>query len=128
MALIQPHQLADAWPQVRDWIAAAIAVGPGDENEHDVFIALARGQYQLWHEDRLAVVTQVQQYPRQKVLMVLYAGAPEHSGAVERLHALLARERQAFKDAGIAKLRVQGPRDWSPQLKTRPYYVAQVDI
>jgi hypothetical protein len=128
MLIETPEQIMTAWPQVRDWIASAIAVGPGDEDIDDVLIAIAQGRYQLWHEDRLAVVTQVQEYPRQKVLMVLYAGGPEHSGAVARMHALLERERARFKAEGITKLRVQGRRDWSPHLKAQPYYVAQVDI
>lgn len=75
MILVAPQDLANVWPKVEGWIAAAVKENQGDENLLDVLIAIARGQYHLWYEEgKFAGVVSIVQYPRQKVATVVYCG------------------------------------------------------
>ena len=129
MNLVPLNKLADTWPHVEAWLARAVEQNLGDENLLDVLIAIAQNRYSLWYEpDRFALVTQIQEYPRQKVIVLLYAGAPEGSGAVERFKLLWEQERDTLKAAGITKVRMYGLRDWGKVLNVDPRFVTQVDL
>lgn len=129
MILVALDRLADTWLCVEKWLQAAVDQNLGDENLLDVLIALAQGRYQLWYEpDRFALVTQIQQYPRQKIIALLYAGAPTGSGAVERFKLLWESEREKLKELGITKIRMYGLRDWGKVLGVEPRFVTQVDL
>jgi hypothetical protein len=129
MRLIPLHKLADTWPHVEGWLRRAVEQNLGDENLLDVFIALAQNRYSLWYEpERCALVTQIQEYPRQKVIALLYAGAPEGSGAVERFKELWAQERDALRGAGITCVRAYGLRDWGKALGGQSRFVTQVEL
>ena len=129
MTIVPLHKLADIWPQVEEWLQRAVEQNLGDENLLDVLIALAQNRYSLWYEpQRCALVTQIQEYPRQKVIALLYAGAPEGSGAVERFKELWTQERQALRAAGITQVRMYGLRDWGKVFGVEPRFVTQVEL
>lgn len=107
--LVQPQELSDVWPECEPWIAAAIACGQGDENALDVLIALARGQYLLWHErGKFAAVVQVQKFPRQTVAQILYCGGT----GLQEMQAAVEAGREWCKANGISQLRVWGRKGW----------------
>lgn len=109
MRIVQPHELADAWPTCAHWIEAAIKEGQGDENLLDVLIALARGQYLLWLEDgKFAGVVQVIPYPRRKVATVLYCGG---TGLQEIIEAFENGKLWAQAN-GISVVRTWGREGW----------------
>lgn len=129
MNMVPLEKLADTWPLVEGWLQAAIQQNLGDENLLDVLIAIAQGRYTLWYEpDRFAIVTQIQQYPRQKIIALLYAGAPQGSGAIERFKLLWEQERDQLRTIGITKIRIYGLRDWGKVLDVEPRFVTQVDL
>ena len=129
MNIVPVNKLADVWPEVEGWLARAVSQNLGDENLLDVLIALAQGRYSLWHEPgKCALVTQIQEFPRQKIIVLIYAGAPEGSGAVERFKLLWEQERAALKAAGITRVRMYGLRDWGKVLGVEPRFVTQVDL
>jgi len=129
VTIVPLHKLADIWPQVEEWLQRAVEQNLGDENLLDVLIALAQNRYSLWYEpQRCALVTQIQEYPRQKVIALLYAGAPEGSGAVERFKELWTQERQALRAAGITQVRMYGLRDWGKVFGVEPRFVTQVEL
>lgn len=126
MVIVQPNELANVWPQVIGWIESAIKYAQGDENALDVLIALARGQYILFHEPgKFALVGQVQTYPRQKIGTVLYCGGDD-----------LVAIREGFKQAipwckanGITGMRVWGREGWERLFDmTRIGVILQVEI
>lgn len=129
MNIVALNKLADVWPHVEGWLQRAVDQNLGDENLLDVLIALAQNRYSLWYEpNRCALVTQIQEYPRQKVIVLLYAGAPEGSGAVERFKQLWEQERETLRAAGIARVRMYGLRDWGKALGVESRFVTQVEL
>lgn len=129
MNLVPLHKLADVWPLVEGWLGPAVNQNLGDENLLDVFIALAQNRYSLWYEpERCALITQIQEYPRQKIIVLLYAGAPEGSGAVECFKELWTQERESLRAVGITRVRMYGLRDWGKVLGVEPRFVTQVEL
>lgn len=129
MNIVPLNKLADVWPHVESWLQRAVEQNLGDENLLDVLIALAQNRYSLWYEpQRCALVTQIQEYPRQKVIVLLYAGAPEGSGAVERFKQLWEQEKDPLRAAGITKMRMFGLKDWGKALGVESRFVTQVDL
>jgi hypothetical protein len=107
--LVQSDQLANVWPQVSGWIESAIEYAQGDENALDVLIALARGQYLLFHEPgKFALVGQIQHFPRQKVGTVLYCGG----GDLVAIRAAFEEMKPWCKTNGISAIRVWGRQGW----------------
>ncbi len=110
MNIVQIKDLTNVWPEVRPWICDAIEYGQGDENELDVFMALAQARYALFHEPgKFAAVVQVAQYPRQQVATILYAGGP---GQLESMRDALEATKPWCKQNGITTLRVFGRKGW----------------
>lgn len=111
--IVPPNKLADVWPEVAPWIEDAIAFNGGDENLLDVLIALARGQYTLWHQPgRFVGVIQIVQFPRQTVATVIYCGGVDLKGIA------LAFEygKRWARENGIAVIRTYGRPGWEKLL------------
>ena len=108
MNLVTPDQLANAWPGVERWIDEAIEHNQGDENLLDVLIAIARGQYGLWVNPHFAAVTQVQNYPRQRVLVILYIG-----GDLSKIVPLFDEAKAWCRANKIDVLRTYGRMGWA---------------
>lgn len=107
MILVTPDQLAHVWPAVEPWIAAAVAENQGDENTLDVFIAIARGHYSLWSDEHFAAVTQTINYPRQRVLTILYIG-----GDLNKITPLFDFAKDWCRVNKINVLRTYGRPGW----------------
>lgn len=126
MILVQPQDLANVWPKVVGWIESAIEHGQGDENALDVLIAIARGQYLLFHEPgKFALVGQIQTFPRQKIAMVLYCGG----GDLLAIKKSFDDMQPWCKSNGIAAIRVWGRQGWERVLDlTRKGMILQMEI
>lgn len=113
MYVVEPHQLANVWPEVREWIESALAHGQGDENSTDVLVALARGVYVLWYEPKkFCVVFQIVRQPRQVVGTVLYCGGSDLSLIRESFQQGCAWARAN----GVDVVRVWGREGWEKVL------------
>lgn len=125
-AIVPPHELASVWPKVKGWIADAISHGQGDENLLDVLIAVARGQYLLWHEpEKFAGVVQVGRFPRQIVATILYCGGSDLSA----MKAAIEQARPWCEANGIQAIRILGRKGWERVLDmTRKGVILQVDL
>lgn len=107
--IVPLEELANVWPEVCPWLEKAIARGQGDENVLDVFIALARGIYELWYEPKcFAAVVHVVKYPRQAVATIVYCGGGDLC-AIE--HTFEFGKKEA-KRRGVQILRCHGREGW----------------
>lgn len=112
MILVTPDQLANTWPAVEAWIASAVDENQGDENTLDVLIAIARGQYALWHEPgHFAAVAQIVNQPRQRVATILYCG-----GELGSLLQMYESARRWCRMNGIDVIRIWGRQGWEKVL------------
>ena len=125
--IIPLNQLTTVWPEVRQWIADAIEYGQGDENELDVFMALAQGRYVLFHEPgKFASVVQITQYPRQQVATILYAGGP---GSLQAMKQAIEDCKPWCRANNIKALRVWGRKGWEKVLQMkRKGVILQIEL
>lgn len=107
MILVTPEQLANTWPKVEAWISEAIDQNQGDENLLDVLIALARGQYSLWADQNFACVTQLVNYPQQRVLTLLYIG-----GELDSILTMFDTAKEWCRVNKVDVLRTYGRPGW----------------
>lgn len=77
-------------------------------NIEDVADCISNGTMQLWPTDNSAVVTQVQIFPRMKVLHIFLAG-----GNLEELETLTPHIQKFAEDMGCRKITLTGRRGWS---------------
>jgi hypothetical protein len=77
-------------------------------NMQDVADCIDRCTMQLWTGDNSAVVTQVQEFPRMKVLHIYLA-----SGDLKELETLTPRIQKFAEDTGCRKITLTGRRGWS---------------
>lgn len=125
MILVPPQDLATIWPKVERWIAAAIEEGQGDENLLDVLIAIARGTYGLWYDERFCGVFQVQTLPRQKVAHVLYCGGSDPQAIREAFE----QGKTWCREHGIPVIRMWGRAGWERLLGLkRVGVILQVEV
>lgn len=126
MILVPAEQLSDVWPQVSGWISSALEYGQGDENLTDVLVSIAVGRYLLFFEPgKFAIVAQVQHFPRQKVIVVLYCGGRD----LEAIKRGIEEAKPWCKTQGITAFRVWGRKGWKRILNmTEKGYVLQQEI
>lgn len=65
---------ASEWARCREWIRAAVDSSPGFETIEDVEAKIEAGAYQFWPALSSAAITELQVFPTERVLMVLYGG------------------------------------------------------
>lgn len=78
----------------------------------DIADAIAVGRMQLWHGPNGAMVTEVQDYPRKRVLHVWWAG-----GRLETILQLIPHIEQFAKDIGCGKITCTGRKGWERVFK-----------
>jgi hypothetical protein len=106
---VEPQHLSDAWAKVEPWIAQSVAVNQGDENVTDVLIALARGQYALWHEPgKFAAVSRIERWPRQTVGTIVYLGGKD----LQAIEDAFEEAKMFAKANKIDVIRVFGRVGW----------------
>lgn len=126
MNLVSTEQLSNVWPNVSGWIESALEYGQGDENVTDILVSIAVGRYLLFHEPgKFAIVAQVQCFPRQKVITVLYCGG----GDLEAIRQGIEEAKPWCKTQGITAFRVWGRKGWKRVLEmTQKGYILQSEI
>jgi hypothetical protein len=108
MMLVPHYELGVVWPQVVGWLESAIKINQGDENLLDVGMAINEGRYELWWEkDKFAAVVQINDFPRQRVATLIYAG-----GALNAFRELYPEAKRIAKERGINVIRVWGRQGW----------------
>jgi len=112
---VPPERLSDEWGRVEGWIESALEFGQGDENLRDLCIAVARGQYALFTTENAAAVVQLQRYPRQSVLVVLYSGGKSLIDMQVAFQAM----RQFCRANKIDAIRIHGRKGWERILGMR---------
>ena len=119
-----PSDAQREWQRCRRYIEAAIARSPGLETIEDVEAAIARGAYQFWPGERSACVTEIQTYPRKKVLCVVHGG-----GALDELIDAMEPALCAFaRAAGCDLIAGIGRKGWQRVTETRGYRVGWITM
>jgi len=77
-------------------------------NIQDVADCISDGSMQLWPTNNSAVVTQVQNFPRMKVLHIFLAG-----GNLDELETLTPHIQKFAEDMGCRKITLTGRKGWS---------------
>jgi|HubBroStandDraft_2_1064218.scaffolds.fasta_scaffold336405_2 hypothetical protein len=112
MMLVSHYDLPQVWPQCVLWLHEAVKVNQGDENLMDVAIGIDEGRYELWFEkDKFAAVVQIQEFPRQRVACILYAG-----GLLPAFREAYDEVKRIAKARGMNVLRVWGREGWERAL------------
>ena len=83
-------------------------------NIEDVANCISDGSMQLWPNNNSAVVTQVQNFPRMKVLHIFLAG-----GNLEELETLTPHIQKFAEDMGCRKITLTGRKGWSRTFVTK---------
>jgi hypothetical protein len=83
-------------------------------NIEDVADCISKGTMQLWPTNGSAVVTQVQTFPRMKVLHIFLAG-----GNLEELETLTPHIQKFAEDMGCRKITLTGRKGWSRTFVTK---------
>jgi hypothetical protein len=83
-------------------------------NIEDVADCISNGTMQLWPTDKSAIVTQLQVFPRMKVLHVYLAG-----GNLQDLEMLAPHIQKFAEDMGCRKITLTGRRGWSRTFVTK---------
>lgn len=83
-------------------------------NIEDVADCISNGTMQLWPTNNSAVVTQVQIFPRMKVLHIFLAG-----GNLVELETLTPHIQKFAEDMGCRKITLTGRRGWSRTFVTK---------
>jgi hypothetical protein len=112
MMLVPHFELEAVWPKVVGWLADAIKHNQGDEGLLDVACAIDQGIYELWVEEgKFAAVVQIQDFPRQRVAIILYGG-----GVLDSFLEMYGEAKRIAKERGIQVIRVWGRAGWERAL------------
>lgn len=112
------------WRRCRPMIEAALAHSPGYETIEDVERLIDDGTYLFWAAEQSAVVTEVSQYQRRRVLTVMHGGGDlaELLDYVEPALCVYARSIGCDAISGI------GRRGWDRECKKRGYRLAHITM
>jgi hypothetical protein len=102
----------EAWRRCGPWIAAALARAPGGHTLDDVRTAVERGEARLWVGARAAMVTEIHEMPRLKVLHFWLAG-----GDLVELRDEMRPLAEAWgREQGCALATITGRKGWARAL------------
>ena len=105
------------WARCRPLIVRALARGPGLESIGDVERLIVEGHYQFWPGRRSAAITEIAQYGRRKVLVVVHG-----AGDLAELLDEMEPEFCAFARAlGCDAIVGTGRKGWERVTKTKGY-------
>lgn len=107
---VAPFQIRTVWPTVRTWLRPLIEE-QGDETEESVLERLVRGHYALFYvPGKFAYILEVQQFPRQRVGVVLYLAGRD----LAAIHAHATTIGIPWlRSMGCTKLRTYGRPGWA---------------
>ena len=108
---------ASEWARCRHFIESALAHSPGFEDIVDVERAIAEGRYQFWPGERCAAITEIADFPRAKMLVVLHGGG-DLAELIDRMEPALCAFARAAGCDGIMGL---GRKGWERVCEKRGY-------
>jgi hypothetical protein len=97
----------------RPGLEKALALGGSTHTVDDVLDQIARGDAQLWVDDRAIVVTEVRQCPRKKVLYAWLA-----TGELDACVTLLRRAVEWGTEQGCELAIATGRKGWTKPLRS----------
>ena len=97
----------DAFEAVRDYLAPAVALVPGEMNLEELRGGIAKGEYQLWNGPHSALVTEVIDFPRERVLHFALAG-----GKLDEIEAMLPPILAWGREIGATRTTLSGREGW----------------
>ena len=118
---------ASEWARCRHFIEAALARSPGLENIEDVERAIAEGRYQFWPGENCAAVTEIADFARTRMLVVLHGGG-DLAELIDQMEPALCAFARAAGCDGIMGL---GRKGWERVCEKRGYrfgWVAMVKL
>lgn len=101
------------WERCRGYIEAALEYTGGTHTIEDVEEGIARGELHFWPGKRCAVVTEVVDYPRMRVLNLFLCG-----GDLDELKAMQPCFLSFAEFLGCRKLTLGGRLGWERALKS----------
>ena len=105
------HTQIDELARCRPWIEAALEYSGGTHNFDDVVSGLAEGKMQLWPAPKGCIVTEIEVYPRKKVLNV-FLGAGELDQLMDMHKDVIAWS----KAQGCVAVTITGRYGWKKPL------------
>jgi hypothetical protein len=97
----------DELVRCRQWLEPALQYADGTHDWDDIVAALYSRQMQLWPLERSALVTEIQQFPRKRVLNVFLGG-----GDLDELRAFVPTVAEFARANGCTALQCSGRRGW----------------
>jgi hypothetical protein len=108
---------ASEWTRCRHFIESALARSPGFENIADIERGIAEGRYQFWPGEKCAAITEIADFARAKMLVVLHGGG-DLAELIDRLEPALCAFARAAGCDGIMGL---GRKGWERVCEKRGY-------
>lgn len=90
------------------WIEDALEYSHGTHDIYDIFESVASGQVQFWPGERCALITQVSEYPKKKMIHVFLAG-----GDITEIELIEADIVKWAKTQGCEALSLTGRPGWT---------------
>lgn len=100
-------KVLEEWLRCRQWVLSALEVAGGTHNEEDVLSWILTGRAQFWPGKKSAIVTEVETYPRAKVLNFWLAG-----GDLDEVKAMQGPILKWGRKAGCTKATACGRFGW----------------
>jgi hypothetical protein len=100
------------WTRCAPWIGAALEYSGGSHDLEDVKAAVERGEARLWGWPNSAVVTELQNWPRGRFLLIWLAG-----GALDELRDVMLPQVEDYgREQGCDRVYVIGRSGWAKAL------------
>lgn len=96
----------------KPWIKAALRYSGGTHSYEDVERGIIEGRMQLWPASKSCVVTEINQYPKKKVLHVFLAG-----GDLEEIKSMQPDVMEWGKSYGCTSMTMAGRKGWLGRIK-----------
>lgn len=103
----EPHWVKE-FRRCEKWIEDALEYSHGTHNIQDIFEYVANGTLEFWPGQRSALITQVVQYPRKKMIHVFLAG-----GDISEIEDIEKHITIWAKQQGCTALSLTGRPGWT---------------
>lgn len=103
------------------WIEEALKYGGGTHLAEDIWDEIVSGKLQFWPAERGCFVTEVEIYPRKRVLHIALAG-----GEMDQLMSMVDSLEEFAKAVDCQSITIYGRKGWSRVLRgrdVRPLYM-----
>ena len=91
----------------KKYIEDALEYTKGTHTLDDIWVGVVRGDFQFWPGDKSAIITEIQIYPRQKVMHIFLAG-----GDLDELLEMEKSVRAYATTIGCNSMSISGRRGW----------------